>query len=36
MKDISKSYKELGIPFFKEVFDLIDETFRSQGIPYYL
>jgi predicted nucleotidyltransferase len=36
MTDISKSYKELGIPYFKEVFDLLDETFRARGIPYYL
>ena len=36
MTDISKSYKELGIPHFKEVFDLLDETFKSRGITYYL
>jgi len=36
MTDISKSYKELGIPHFKEVFDLLDETFKARGIPYYL
>lgn len=36
MKDISKSYKELGINYFKEVFDLIDDTFKSQRVPYYL
>lgn len=36
MTDISKSYKELGIPYFKEVFDLLDETFKSREIPYYL
>lgn len=36
MKDISKSYKELGITFFFEVFDLIDERFKSREIPYYL
>lgn len=36
MKDISKSYKELGIHYFKEVFDLLDETFKAREIPYYL
>lgn len=36
MTDISRSYKELGIPYFKEVFDLLDETFKSREIPYYL
>lgn len=36
MTDISKSYKELGMPYFKEVFDLLDETFKSREIPYYL
>jgi predicted nucleotidyltransferase len=36
MTDTSKSYKELGIPYFKEVFNLIDETMKEAGIPYYL
>lgn len=36
MKPTSQSYKELGIPYFKEVFDLLDDTFKSKGIPYYL
>ncbi|MEB2776335.1 hypothetical protein SYJ56_13510 [Algoriphagus sp. D3-2-R+10] len=36
MKNISQNYKELGLPHFKEVFDLLDETFKSRGIPYYL
>jgi predicted nucleotidyltransferase len=36
MTDTSKSYKELGTRYFKEVFDLIDETFKERGIPYYL
>lgn len=36
MTSTSQSYKELGIPHFKEVFDLLDETFKSRGIPYYL
>ena len=36
MTDTSKSYKELGITYFKEVFDLLDDTFKKRGIPYYL
>jgi len=36
MKNISESYKDLGFPYFKEVFELLDETFKSRGIPYYL
>jgi predicted nucleotidyltransferase len=36
MSNISKSYKNLGIPYFKEVFNLLDETFRERGIPYYM
>lgn len=36
MTDISKSYKDLGITYFKEVFDLLDETFKAREIPYYL
>jgi predicted nucleotidyltransferase len=36
MKNSSQSYKELGIPYFKEVFDLLDKTFKARGIPYYL
>lgn len=26
----------MGVPYFKEVFDLLDETFKARGIPYYL
>lgn len=36
MKNTSQSYKQLGIPFFKEVFELLDETFKARKIPYYL
>lgn len=36
MNDISQSYKKLGFPYFKEVFDLLDETLKSKEIPYYL
>lgn len=36
MTNTSQSYKELGTPYFKEVFELLDETFRTRKIPYYL
>lgn len=36
MNDTSQSYKNLGFPYFKEVFDLLDETLKSKEIPYYL
>ncbi len=37
MKNISKkSYKELAIPYFKEVFDIIDKVMIQHNIPYYL
>lgn len=36
MTSTSQSYKELGIPYFREVFELLDETFKSRSIPYYL
>lgn len=36
MNDISQSYRKLGFPYFKEVFDLLDETLKSKEIPYYL
>jgi len=36
MNTLNKTYKELSIPFFKEVFDCIDETMSTLGIPYYL
>ncbi|HMR87868.1 MAG TPA: hypothetical protein PKD51_06925 [Saprospiraceae bacterium] len=37
MKNTSnQTYKELAIPFFKEVFDDIDEVLTSKNIPYYL
>lgn len=32
----NQTYKELAIPYFKEVFDVIDETMISHNIPYYL
>jgi predicted nucleotidyltransferase len=35
--NISKrSYKELAIPYFKEVFVLIDQAMNENEIPYYL
>jgi predicted nucleotidyltransferase len=36
MNNTSESYKQLGIPFFKEVFNLLDRTFKEMDIPYYL
>lgn len=31
-----QSYKQLAIPHFKEVFDIIDKVLSGFGIPYYL
>jgi len=37
MKNTSnQTYKELAIPHFKEVFDIIDEVLTELSIPYYL
>ena len=36
MNTSNQSYKKLAIPYFKEVFDLIDQAFRNHGIDYYL
>lgn len=36
MNTSGKSYKELSIPYFREVFEIIDITMKEQGIPYYL
>lgn len=36
MSESSQYYKELAIPFFKEVFELIDDVLKNKGIPYYL
>jgi predicted nucleotidyltransferase len=32
----SQTYKELAIPYFKEVFDIIDEVMIKMKCPYYL
>lgn len=32
----NKTYKELAIPYFSEVFQLIDKVLTEQNIPYYL
>lgn len=32
----NQSYKELAIPYFKEVFEIIDKIMIQQQIPYYL
>ena len=37
MSNIFKhTYKELAIPYFREVFDIIDEVLTQLSIPYYL
>ncbi|MFB6319151.1 hypothetical protein [Saccharicrinis sp. FJH54] len=36
MSTLSQSYKELAIPYFKEVFDIIDEIMIKHAVPYYL
>ena len=36
MNSSKKSYKELGIPYFKEVFEMIDQTMIDHKIPYYI
>ncbi len=36
MSTSNQSYKELAIPYFKEVFEIIDEIMLKQKIPYYL
>lgn len=32
----NQTYKELAIPYFKEVFEIIDEVLVKRKIPYYL
>jgi predicted nucleotidyltransferase len=32
----NQSYKELAIPYFKEVFDIVDKIMIQHNIPYYL
>ncbi|MCB0762584.1 MAG: nucleotidyl transferase AbiEii/AbiGii toxin family protein [Flavobacteriales bacterium] len=36
MIDTSQIFKELGIPYFREVFEIIDRTMMAHGVPYYL
>lgn len=36
MSESSQYYKELAIPFFREVFELIDDVLKNKAIPYYL
>jgi predicted nucleotidyltransferase len=36
MSTSNQSYKELAIPYFKEVFEIIDEIMQKHQIPYYL
>ncbi len=36
MNSSNQTYKELSIPYFNEVFDIIDEIMNDHNIPYYL
>lgn len=36
MSIFNLSYKELAIPYFKEVFEVIDQTMIAHQIAYYL
>ena len=36
MSTSNQTYKELAIPYFKEVFDIIDEVLKKEKIPYYI
>lgn len=36
MSTSNQSYKELAIPYFKEVFEIIDKAMIQHQIPYYL
>ncbi|WP_025663174.1 hypothetical protein [Aquimarina megaterium] len=36
MSTSNQTYKELAIPYFKEVFDCIDDVLVKLNIPYYL
>lgn len=36
MSESNQSYKELAIPYFKEVFDMIDGVLTAHDTPYYL
>lgn len=36
MNSLNQTYKDLAIPYFKEVFDIIDEVLVQLSVPYYL
>ncbi len=36
MNSLNQTYKELSIPYFKEVFEIIDKIMLKHKIPYYL
>lgn len=36
MNTLNQTYKELAIPYFKEVFDCVDEIMAQHNIPVYL
>lgn len=36
MSTLNQTYKELGTPYFKDVFELIDQVMKEHQLPYYL
>jgi hypothetical protein len=36
MHTSNQTYKELSIPYFKEVFRIMDKVLTQKNIPYYL
>jgi len=36
MSTSNQTYKELAIPYFRDVFDIIDRVMRDNAVPYYL
>ncbi len=36
MNTSNQSYKELSIPYFKEIFEIVDRTLLKNDVPYYL
>ena len=36
MSTSNERYKQLAVPYFKEVFEIIDDIMVSRGHPYYL
>jgi len=36
MTTLNQSYKDLAIPYFKKVFEIIDKIMKEHSVPYYL